>query len=815
MSGTFDPNDRSRLPVEPWGIVETNYHPSQAGVLETILAVGNGHLGLRGNHDEGTPDAHAHGTFVNGFHETWPIKHAEEAYGFATVGQTIVNVPDAKTMALTVDDEPLDVTTAHLERYRRWIDFREGILHRDLVWVTNSDKRVHVESRRLVSFTRRELSQATLTVTVLDADATVTISSEIRNRQDQAAVPVKPEAGFDPRKAAGFDHRVLIATAASETDGRLLFGYRTANSGLPLALAVDHDLTTTDPVEVTSQVSADLTVRRYTVAATANQPLVLTKTAAYVTAADPSDLLEAAGAILDAAHTVGAAAIEAEQRDWLASFWERTDIEIGAEAGLQQAVRWCLFQLAQAAARADGGGIGVKGVSGSGYEGHYFWDTEVYLVPFLAHTNPEIARHALQFRLDMLPAARRRAAALGQRGALFPWRTINGEEASAYYPAGTAQYHIDADVAFALAKYAEVCGDDDFLITAALPVLVETARLWVDLGFFAGTGSFHIHGVTGPDEYTAVVDDNLYTNVMARENLWLAAAAVRRLAATHPDGYRRLAGELGLEADEPASWQAAADAMTIPFDESFGVHGQDADFFTHRVWDLSDQRTRRPLLLHYHPLVIYRYQVLKQADAVLALFMAPDRFTAQHKRADYEYYDPITTGDSTLSAVVQSIIAAEVGYPDRALDQFLNGVYVDLADLHHNTSDGVHIASAGGVWNALVYGFAGLRDAHGNLSFDPRLPQEWDRISFRVRLRGGQVGVVLTAGELALTGIDGPGGVVTVRGEPVDVVPGRTVRVALDGQGPRLPAMQGTRPYLHGAPAGDDQITLGLPLAVP
>ncbi|MGB7962007.1 MAG: glycoside hydrolase family 65 protein, partial [Propionicimonas sp.] len=434
--GSFDPVDRSRLPIEPWGIVETSYHAAHAGVLETILAVGNGYLGLRGNHDEGTPDAHAHGTFVNGFHETWPIKHAEEAYGFATVGQTIVNVPDAKTMAIAVDAEPLDVSTSHLERYRRWIDFREGILHRDLVWVTTSGKRVHVQSSRLVSFTRRELSQATVTVTLLDADATVTIRSEIRNRQDEAAVPVHPDVEFDPRKAAGFDHHVLLATQVGETAGRLLLGYRAANSGLPLAVAVDHDLVTDDAVEVTSQVTADLAVRRYTVAATAGQPIVLRKTAAYVAQADPSGLLEA-GAILDAAHAVGAAAIESEQRDWLASFWERTDIEIGAEPGLQQAVRWCLFQLAQAAARADAGGIGVKGVSGSGYEGHYFWDTEVYLVPFLAHTNPEIARHALQFRIDMLPAARRRAAALGQRGALFPWRTINGEEASAYYPAGT------------------------------------------------------------------------------------------------------------------------------------------------------------------------------------------------------------------------------------------------------------------------------------------------------------------------------------------------------------------------------------------
>ena len=336
-----------------------------------------------------------------------------------------------------------------------------------------------------------------------------------------------------------------------------------------------------------------------------------------------------------------------------------------------------------------------------------------------------MARNALHFRSVMLPAARERAREMAQSGALFPWRTINGEEASAYYAAGTAQVHIDADIAYALMKYVRATGDTGFLVREGIDILVETARMWADLGFWRSNGepSFHIHGVTGPDEYTTVVNNNLFTNVMARFNLEQAAIAVERIRDADPAEYVRVAARLDLTDDEVEEWRRCADGMAIPFDEGLGIHPQDDFFLDREVWDLSQTPPElRPLLLHYHPLVIYRFQVLKQADVVLALFLQGDRFTPEEKRADFEYYDPITTGDSTLSAVVQSVIAAEVGYHEAALHYFHEALYVDLVNLHGNTVDGLHVASTGGVWSALVFGFGGMRDHGGVLSFDPRLP---------------------------------------------------------------------------------------------
>lgn len=815
-----DPVDRTRFPIREWGIAETRYDTVSMGARETIFAVGNGYLGLRGNHEEGDSDAYAHGTFVNGFHETWQIHHAEQAYGLAKTGQTIVNVPDAKILALTVDGETLRLGTAELELFNRSLDFRDGVLHRDLIWVTESGKRVAVQSTRMVSFARRNVAVMTYQVTILEDDAEVVITSEVRNRQDESHDPGSTVVGFDPRKSGAFENRVLMSQLQYEEQGRMSFGYRTAHSGLGLAVCVDHELFTENSVAVESRMNADLGRRTYRIQAGAGKPILVVKWVAYTdgpTSADVANLVGLCQLSLDDARVVGREVLIDEQREWLATYWANADVQLVGNPALQQAVRWCLFELAQATGRAEGRGIGVKGVTGAGYEGHYFWDTEVYLVPFLAHTNPFLARRTLRFRISMLDAARRRALSLSQRGALFPWRTINGEEASAYYAAGTAQYHIDADIAYAMCKYADVCDDERFLLTEALPVLVETARLWLDLGFFRGPErSFHIHSVTGPDEYSAVVNNNLYTNLMARMNLMRAAQAVLTLAEASPGRHADLVAELGLSEAEVTGWQEAATAMTIPYNEWFGVHPQDEDFLKREVWDLAETpRDKLPLLLHYHPLVIYRFQVLKQADAILALFLAGDSFTAEDKRADYEYYEPITTGDSTLSAVVQSIIAAEVGYQDRALESFMEGAFVDLADLHYNTGDGVHIASAGGVWNALVYGFGGLRDYGGKISFDPRLPEGWSALRFAFQLQGSRIRAELTPDRLTLTLEEGLGGVVNVRGQEIEVTGSDPVPIPLFGQGLRLPTLTGFVPLVHGSPAGPDEVTIGLPSTPP
>lgn len=819
-----DPLDRGRFPIDPWALVETSYLPDDMGVTETLFAVGNGYLGMRGNPEEGRP-AYAHGTFLNGFHETWEIRHAESAFGFAKTGQTIVNAPDAKLLKIYVDDEPLTFGTADLEQYSRTLDFRDGVLRRNLVWRTPSGKRVRVDSTRMVSMTQRHLAIMTLEIEMLSGEAPIVVSSQILNRQDGVDEYRSAEAPLgivDPRKAATFHERVLMPRMNYSNEDRMLLGYQCAHSGMTVAVAADHVLTTEDEHETITSSDDDMAKVVFRVHATEGRTTRLEKYVAYHSSREVPvrELSDRCDRTLDRAARFGFDHYVEDQRSWYADFWEAADVEIVADdpelRAVQQAIRFNLFGLAQAAGRTDGLGVPAKGVTGSGYEGHYFWDTEIYVVPFLSYTQPEVARNIVHFRALMLPAARLRAREMAESGAMFPWRTINGEEASAYYAAGSAQVHIDADVAYAVMTYVRATNDTAYLIREGVDILVETSRMWVDLGFWRSNGgdpSFHIHGVTGPDEYTTVVNNNLFTNVMARYNLEEAVLAVEWIRDQHPSEFIRVAARLGLENDEVEEWRRVAAGMTIPFDEGLGIHPQDDFFLDREVWDLSQTPSElRPLLLHYHPLVIYRFQVLKQADVVLALFLQGDRFTAEEKRADFEYYDPITTGDSTLSAVVQSIVAAEVGYHEVALDYFHQGLYVDLRNLHGNTVDGVHVASMGGVWSALVFGFGGMRNHGGTLTFDPRLPTDWPELRFRICWHGTRLEVHLTRDQISFTVVDGTGAVpFLVRGKPYVAAPDEPVVVELPDQGPRIDGLIGDHPVVGGTRADGSTITAGVP----
>ncbi len=488
-----DPLDRARFPIDEWALVEAEYSTDDLGITETLFAVGNGYLGMRGNVEEGR-ETHFHGTFVNGFHETWPIRHAEEAFGFARVGQTIVNVPDNKTMKLYIDDEPMLLSVADLESYERRLDFRDGVLRREVVWRTPAGKRVRVRSSRMVSFTQRHLAIMTIEITMLDEAAPVVVSSQLLNRQDgKDEYHVRSAAmgeGVDPRKAEAFEDRVLQPQTHWASDRRMILGYRCTNSKMTIAVAADHQIETECEFSDLVHADEDTGKKVYRVDAEPGKPITVTKVVSYHSSrgVPVRELVDRCRRTLDRVRERGVQAQFADQRSWLDAYWERSDVVLAGQPAVQQAIRWNIFQIAQAAARAEQSGVPAKGVTGSGYSGHYFWDTEIYVLPFLVYTSPAMARSALRFRYNMLEAARRRAADMAQRGALFPWRTINGEEASAYYAAGTAQYHIDADVSFALCKYVNATGDVDLMQREGVDILVETARMWADLGFWRDGG---------------------------------------------------------------------------------------------------------------------------------------------------------------------------------------------------------------------------------------------------------------------------------------------------------------------------------------
>ena len=788
---------------DPWKLVVRGIDPALAGEDETLFSLGNGYLGLRGNHEEGLPLG-SHGTFVNGLHETWRIRHAENAYGFAEHGQTIVNAPDTKTIRIYVDDERLNLESSDILDVERTLDLRNGTLERSLLWLSPTGKRVRVETRRMVSFDSRHMATTEMRITVLDADAELTVSSLLINRQDvgrvQAEYPT-PVGLPDPRKSEQPEERVLDAGPTHGDDDRSVVSFRVRDSRMGLGVGVDHAFASADGGHWRRRVESSEDRVRHTFQgiARAGQPVHLVKTVAYHSSATAalSELIDRCVHTLDKVTSEPPEERWSRQRGFLDAFWERSDVRVEAEPGVQQAIRWNLFQLAQAAARADGRGIAAKGLTGSGYGGHYFWDSEIYVLPFLTYTTPLWARNALRARERMLPQARRRAVTLNEEGALFPWRTISGEEASAYYAAGTAAFHINADITYALARYLAATNDLEFMLSDVADIPVETARLWRSLGFWRsnrdGSRTFHIHGVTGPDEYTTVVNDNLFTNVMARFNLRFAARAIRRLRAEAPDAYAALVARVHLEDEEVDSWERAADAMCIPYSEEIGIHPQDAHFLEREVWDLAaTPPEQKPLLLHFHPLVIYRFQVIKQTDVVLALLLASDEFSREEKLRDFEYYDALTTGDSTLSAVVQAIIAAEVGYRDLAYRYFTHALRVDLDNLHQNSSDGVHIASTGGVWMTLVQGFAGMRDAGRTLRFDPRLPAHWESLAFKLEWHGARIEIELVPDAIRFTLAAGEDPVqVSVRGDTVEILPGSTTSVPLADQGPDLGDFRG------------------------
>jgi alpha,alpha-trehalose phosphorylase len=764
-------------PVDEWRVIEKQFAPRFLQQSETLFALANGYLGIRGAFSEGRP-VHQAGTFINGFHETWPIPYGETAYGFATTGQTMLNVADAKLLRLFVDDEPFVLDYAHLLSFQRVLDLRDATLSRAVVWQTPAGKQVEIRTVRLVSFVHRHLAAVTYEVTLRDADAPLVLASEI-------TVPFATGAQEgDPRRARGFEERVLLPRAQRTVDQRLVLAHRTRNSGMTIACGIDHVVETDCDYEVATTCGEDEAAAVYKVRGCRGRVFRVTKYLSYHTSHTTSaaDLCDRAEWTLERARRDGWEALLSSQREFVDDFWHRSDVRIRGDQRVQQSVRWNLFQLLQASARVEGAGVGARGLTGQTYEGHYFWDSEIYVLPFLIYTAPHIARNLLQFRYGMLEAARLRAREVGEEGALFPWRTINGEEASAYYAAGTAQYHIDADIVYALRKYVQMSDDSSFLHDQGVEILVETARLWRSLGFFSESrqGRFCINGVTGPDEYNTVVNNNTFTNMMARENLRYAAATVRTLRDENPEKYAALVDRTGFVESEAAEWERAAQAMYVPYDEELAIHLQDDSFQEKQRWDLENTPPEEyPLLLHYHPLVIYRHAVIKQADVVMALFLLGDQFNQEEKRRNFDYYDPLTTGDSSLSVCIQSIVASEIGYTEEAYEYFRYAVLMDLADIGGNMRDGAHIAATGGAWMTLTYGFAGMRDQDGIISFAPQLPVQWQGLSFPLQVRGCRLEVELDHEEATYRLQQGEELVIRHQGDLVVLMEGQPVTLPI------------------------------------
>jgi alpha,alpha-trehalose phosphorylase len=714
--------------VEPWALRETELSLDVLAQSGSVFALGNGHIGLRANLDEGEPNG-LPGTYLNGFYEARPLPYAEAGYGYPEAGQMLVNVTNGKIIRLLLDDEPFDVRFGELRSHERTLDFRAGVLRRHAEWVSPAGREVRVSSVRLVSFVHRAVAAVLYEVEPLGHAGRLVVQSELVANEPMPASLLDPRTGTSMESA-------LRSEQFSGREAKAVLVHSTKVSGLRMGAGMDHIVDGPSGTEMAAECGEDLARVTITANVEPGQRLRVVKFLAYGWSSQrstPALRDQVAAALAEARHTGWEGLVEA-QRGYLDDFWDRADVELDGDAELQQAVRFALFHILQAGARSERRAIAAKGLTGPGYNGHAFWDTETFVLPVLTYTAPDAARDALRWRHATLGLARERAAQLGLAGAAFPWRTIAGQECSSYWPAGTAAFHVGADIADAVGRYQAAAEDDAFVREAGLELLVETARLWLSLGQHDGEGRFRIDGVTGPDEYSAIADNNVYTNLMAQHNLKVAADMVGR----HPDR----ATELGVDVEEAAAWREAATAMFIPYDEKLGVHPQADAFTEHQVWDFARTAPEQyPLLLHFPYFDLYRKQVVKQADLVLALHLRGDAFSDEEKARDFAYYEALTVRDSSLSACTQAVIAAEVGHLELAYDYFGEAALIDLDNLEHNTRDGLHIASLAGAWIVAVAGFGGMRDHDGSLAFAPRLPERLSRLAFGLCFRGRRLKV--------------------------------------------------------------------------
>lgn len=753
-------------PIEAWNVTETSFKRENNYRNETTFALSNGYIGTRGTLEEGydfSIEEGLEGNFVNGFYESEDIRYGEWNYGFPKKSQSLLNLPNGKRTRIYLDGEMFDLRKGEVRRYKRTLFMKEGFVRREVEWISPAGKEAEFVFERLVSMTHKNVMAQRVRIRLLEEKpeenkaaegrraGKIVVQSYLDGDVENHTRKTNPLVDYGP-----FGKR-LETEKCEASEALLYYEGRTKKSGFRIGCGVaaearwksgrsdEEEERAVEPAECRMETGGCYAKAEREFLAEAGQELVFDTYIVYFSSQ------EATGSLYDAAarecgrcREIGYERLKAEQREAFRAFWKYGDVKIKGDDRLCQGIRFNLFHIMQAAGRNGKTGMGAKGLSGEGYEGHYFWDTEMYILPVFVYTAPEIAKALLEYRYSTLEQARARARVLGHpKGALFPWRTINGEEASTYFPLGTAQYHINADIAYAFKLYVDVSGDYDYLEKRAAEVLVETARVWADVGCFVPSkgGRYCICSVTGPDEYNAIVDNNFYTNLMARENIKDALWALKEIGKRNRTALEELSCRLGITGEETEYWEKIVEKMYFPYDGERQIYPLDDGFMMRKPWDESKipEEKRHLLYENYHPLFIYRQRMSKQADAILGMLLHCDLFSVEELRRNYDFYQEVTLHHSSLSTCIFGMLACRIGYREEAYRYFAESARMDLDDYHDNFYAGIHAANMAGTWQAIVFGFGGVRVYNSMLLIEPFLPEAWEGYSFRISYQGSQL----------------------------------------------------------------------------
>lgn len=690
---------------------------------ETIFHNANGYIGIRGNFEEGYPEGFnsIRGQYINGFYDFAQMNQAEKLCGLVEEKQTMLNLVDTQSIQLSIDNEVFSLFEGKVLTSKRWLDMDKGITGRRITWCSPSGKEVDITILRMTSFYQMSLFTIDYQVTALNFTGTIKLISTHDGGVSNYCNPDDPRVAGESIK-----HLFHVKTAAM--DDETYITSHTSKSDLYVCTGVKHVFCQEDSKQ-TTVIEDEKGICTVEANIRLGETLRFIKYTVFADSIRHADYESQAKEEMKNALSLSLSNLYEKQEEYLKNYWNRCSVSIEGDDDLNIALRYNLYQLLQSVGKDQYSNVAAKGLSGEGYEGHFFWDTEMYMQPFFTLTQPEIAKNLIEYRYNILDAARENAAILGhEKGALFPWRTIMGKECSGYFPSGSAQYHINGDVSYSVVAYYLATKDVDFIVQKGGEILFETARLWIDTGNFT-KGKFMINEVTGPDEYTCLVNNNYYTNTLAQYNLKWAAKFYDMLVEK---GETKTFDKIGLTIEEVDEFRKAAKLMYLPYDEEMGINPQDDSFLQKKVWDIANTpKDKFPLLLHYHPMYLYRYQVCKQADTVLAHFILEDAQSLETIEKSFAYYETVTTHDSSLSTCIFSIVASKLGLDDKAYEYFGDSAKLDLFNTHHNTKDGIHTANMGGNYMAIVYGFGGLRVKEEGIFFAPRLPKQWKGYEFK------------------------------------------------------------------------------------
>jgi trehalose/maltose hydrolase-like predicted phosphorylase len=724
-----------------WRIEQEGFDPAREHAVESLFTLGNGYLGVRGALDAPLPVSQGD-LFIAGVYDRKQPQRPYSEPEFLHIGNAdyrfteLVSVPFPFRVQVMVEGERLDLANAGCRTHRRVLDLREGTLRSDTHFATNGGRLTMLRTRRCASAVDYHL-----------------LMQEVRVCFENHSGFFELDASLaDPDLGLRHPHLVPLPVM-DDTPGIEVHCYRTSASGYDICLAAR-----------TTRVGAGNDAVRWQGSGTIGETLIFRRYVVIYTSRDVADPAAAALQHLRAQRW------EDFDRSWAAhvagwdNHWQRGDVRVDGSPATEQALRFHVYHLVGTADHDAAVSVGARALSGRAYEGHVFWDVEIFMLPFYLHTCPDVARSLLCYRHHTLDGARRRARAQGYAGASYAWEsTVTGDDVTPQkillkttgkqIPifTGTEQIHVTADVAYGIWRYFDATHDNDFMRNTGAEILIETARFWASRCVRAGNG-YHIRGVIGPDEYHHSVNDNAYTNWMARFNLEKAVWVLEWLRRENADAAATLGERLRLRPDEAVEWTAVASSLYCPQPNAHGVIEQFEGFFDLEDYPLTkEERFKAPVSRLFDWDKVNRLKLIKQADVLMLPHLFPDAFPREVIAANYRYYEPLTDHGSSLSPVIHAAIAARLGLHEDAQRYWRQSLWLDLSNAMDNSALGIHAACMGGTWQALVFGFLGVRFTdHGPIA-DPaaasRLPARWRAVAMQLAWRGRRYSITVERNE--------------------------------------------------------------------